>query len=345
MQRWHVVQDELLPGLRREITLTPKLERVIHTLEWARVEEFCSSRYAGTGRPPYERAWLANAFLAKPVLGIADTKGLHERLAIDPSLRRICGFPMFRKLPSESTFSRAFHEFARMGLAERAHTALIQETLGDKLIGHLSRDATAIEARERPRPRDRKTPKERTEQVKRSVSRQRQQTLAEMLGEIPTACDQGTKRDAKGYKRTWRGYKLHLDTADCGIPICALLSSASMHDSIAAIPLSLMSQKRVTNLYDVMDAGYCSLELHEHCRALGHVPLIDHNPRGKEKIEFEPPDAVRYNERTVAERMNARLKDEFGGRTIRVRGHLKIKSHLMFGILALSVDQLLRLLC
>ena len=117
-----------------------------------------------------------------------------------------------------------------------------------------------------------------------------------------------------------------------------------MHDSRAAIPLSLMSAARLTSLYDVMDAAYCSLDLHEHCRSLGHVPLIDHNPRGGEKEEFEPPDAIRYNERTGAERSNARLKDEFGGRHIMVRGHLKVMSHLMFGILALSADQLARLL-
>jgi hypothetical protein len=109
--------------------------------------------------------------------------------------------------------------------------------------------------------------------------------------------------------------------------------------------MSHLSRERVTNLYGVMDADDCSLELYAHCRLLGHVPLIDHNPRDGEKIEFEPSDAMRYRERSVAERMNARLKDEFGGRTVRVRGHLKIESHLMFGILALSVDQLLRLLC
>jgi hypothetical protein len=39
---------------------------------------------------------------------------------VDRSLRRIRGFPAFRKLPSESTFSRAFDEFARMELAVRA---------------------------------------------------------------------------------------------------------------------------------------------------------------------------------------------------------------------------------
>ena len=74
----------------------------------------------------------------------------------------------------------------------------------------------------------------------------------------------------RGTKSVWNGYKLHLDTADCGVPIAAPLSSASMHDSRAAIPLSLISAQRVTNLYDVMDAAYCSLELHEHCRSLGH---------------------------------------------------------------------------
>ena len=165
-----------------------------------------------------------------------------------------------------------------------------------------------------------------------------------MLAEIPTACDRGTKSNAQGYKVSWNGYKLHLDTADCGVPISALLSAASMHDSRAAIPLSLISAERVTNLYDVMDAAYCSLDLHEHCRSLNHVPLIDHNPRGGLKEPFDPADAVRYNERTVAERSNARLKDEFGGNQVRVQGAAKVMSHLMFGVLVLSADQLMRLL-
>lgn len=164
-----------------------------------------------------------------------------------------------------------------------------------------------------------------------------------MLEEIPTVCDRGTKCNAQGYKVSWNGYKLHIDTADCGVPIAALLSSASMHDSRAAIPLSLMSASRVTNLYDLMDAAYCSGELREHSRSLGHVPLIDHNPRRGEKIEFAPAEAIRYNERTVAERSNARLKDEFGGNTVRIRGGTKVAGHLMFGVLALAADQLMRL--
>jgi hypothetical protein len=116
-----------------------------------------------------------------------------------------------------------------------------------------------------------------------------------------------------------------------------------MHDSRAVVPLSYLSKERVANLYNLMDAAYCSKELHAHSRDLGHVHLIDHNPRGGEKEEFEPADAVRYRERSAAERTNARLKDEFGARAIMVRGHIKVMCHLMFGLLALSIDQLLRL--
>ena len=384
MQRWNVIQHELLPELRAEGPLTPKLEKVVHILEWVRIEEFTGSSWCGVGRPPIERAWLANAFVAKAVLGLTTTVGLIERLTIDRALRRICGFPLCKRLPSETTFSRAFDEFAQAGLGQRVHETLVKAHLGDELIGHLSRDGTAIEAREHPsrseatavevlpteqpsvlpdeeRPseanasaptetpvvakkRGRPRRGEARPSAKESpIQRQRGQSLAEILEEIPTACDRGTKCNAQGYKVSWNGYKLHLDTADCGVPIAALLSSASMHDSRAAIPLSLISAERVTNLYDLMDAAYCSTELREHSRSLGHVPLIDHNPRRGEKIDFAPAEAIRYNERTVAERSNARLKDEFGGNTIMVRGSAKVMAHLMFGILALTADQLMRL--
>jgi hypothetical protein len=385
MQRWNVIQYDLLPELRDQVgTLTPKLEKVIHTLEWVRIEEFTKASWCGVGRPPHERAWLANAFVAKSVLGLTTTTALIERLSIDRALRRICGFSLCKKLPSEATFSRAFDEFAEGCLAERVHEALIVDHLGDELIGHISRDGTAIEARERPaRPSGTAASAEETPPVpgdaaplapavvemavpatahavpkrrgrprrgearapakESPIARQRQQSLPQMLGDIPMQCDRGTKCNAQGYKISWNGYKLHLDTADCGVPIAALLSSASMHDSRAAIPLSLMSAGRVTNLYDLMDAAYCSVALREHSRSLGHVPLIDHNPRKGEKIEFAPAEAVRYHERTVAERSNGRLKDEFGGTIIMVKGATKVMSHLMFGVLALSADQLMRL--
>jgi len=40
------------------------------------------------------------------------------------------------------------------------------------------------------------------------------------------------------------------------IPISAILTPASLHDSQAAIPLATMRASRVINLYDVMDSAY-----------------------------------------------------------------------------------------
>lgn len=145
------VQQELLPQLKRETGgLTPELEQPIHVLEWVRIEEFVAASWCGNGRPPHGRSWFADAFVAKAVLGLTTTAGWIERLQVDRALRRICGFSLFRKLPSESTFSRAFQAFSQGQLAERVHEALIQAHLGKELIGHLCRDGTAIEARERP---------------------------------------------------------------------------------------------------------------------------------------------------------------------------------------------------
>jgi len=41
--------------------------------------------------------------------------------------------------------------------------------------------------------------------------------------------------------------------------------------------------------------------------------------------------------------VNAALKDNHGGNAVRVRGHQKVICHLMFGILAITVQQIFRL--
>ena len=118
-----------------------------------------------------------------------------------------------------------------------------------------------------------------------------------------------------------------------------------------------MTSQRVTNLYDLMDSAYDAPIIREHSRSLGHVPIIDINPRRNTKLKeelkaearrfqllhFERSEDRRYKERTNVERVYARLKDEFGGRMIRVRGWAKVMTHLMFGILALTADQPMRI--
>lgn len=110
-----------------------------------------------------------------------------------------------------------------------------------------------------------------------------------MLAELPTEYGIGGKRNAKGYVTHWIGYKFYIDAADGDIPISYLLTSASLHDSQAAVPLARITASRVTNLYDLMDSAYDTPEIREHSRSLGHVPIMDANPRrdGKETIETE----------------------------------------------------------
>jgi hypothetical protein len=341
-QFWVTVQRGLFGCLEAELgALSAKQKQLVRTLELLRVEEQVKRRRLLKGRPLRDRQAIARAYVAKAVYNLETTRQLLEVLRSDSSLRRLCGWERLRTLPSEATFSRAFAEFTSSELPARVHERVLEQYQRPRLVGHISRDATSITAREKA------TKKEKVKPVKGEPTRlQRQQkmTLAEMLADLPCVCDCGTKRNSKRHPTYWVGYKLHLDVADGGIPISGLLTSASVNDSQAAIPLATMTAQRVDSLYDLMDAAYDAGAIRAHSLALGHVPLIDsHTRRGGVKVQFAPHDAQRYKERTTVERVFARLKDEFGARTIRVRGPAKVMTSLWFGIIALTADQLLRL--
>jgi hypothetical protein len=131
---------------------------------------------------------------------------------------------------------------------------------------------------------------------------------------------------------------------------------ASVHDSKVALPLATMTASRVTSLYDLMDCAYDAPEIRDHSRALGHVPIIDCNPRrgGKAQAKalarakrvagYQPAEEVRYNQRSSAARVNGNLKDNCGAHHLRVRGAPKVFCHLMFGIVVVSVEQIMRLI-
>jgi len=354
-QCWHMIQGNLFPWLQEELgELTQKQQQLITVIELTRVEEFIPSYKGYVGRPQDNRCAIARAFIAKTVYNLSSTSQLLDRLKSDKTFRRICGWEKIFDVPSESTFSRAFAEFAKSELTQRLHEALIKKYQSDRLVGHISRDSTAIEAREKAAKKEKVTslskkkpgrPKKGEERiyVPTRVEQQLKQTLKEMLQELPTECDIGTKRNSKGHQESWKGYKLHIDTADGAIPISAVLTSASTHDSQVAIPLATITAQRVINCYDVMDAAYDAHSIREHSQSLGHVALIDFNHRHESDTRrFLPHEEQRYKERSTAERVNSRLKDEFGARMVRVRGHEKVMTHLMFGLIALTVDQLMR---
>jgi hypothetical protein len=352
-QYWHNIQESLFPWLEETLgPLSEKQQQLVTVLEMSRVEEFIRSFRGYVGRPQDDRTAIARAFVAKAVYNLATTRQLLDRLASDKVLRRICGWESINEVAKEWTFSRAFAEFARSELPARVHEGLITHYQSERLVGHICRDSTAIDAREKPIKKQkiaktklkRGRPRQGEERVKalKRLERQETMTLSEMLADLPKVCDVGKKKDANGFHTCWKGYKLHLDVADGAIPISFILTSASLADSQAALPLATLTSKRVVNLYDVMDAAYDAQIIRNHSVSLGHVPLIDYNRKGENKPTFAPHEAQRYKERTTIERVNSRIKDEFGAAFIRVRGHAKIIAHLMFGIIALTVDQLMR---
>src|SRR5450756_177969 len=207
--------------------------------------------------PPEDRRPLARAFVAKAVYNLPTTRVLIDFLHNMPSLRKICGLARRNDIPSEPTFSRAFAEFALTELGDKVHTALVDTYLSDGLIGHSARDDTAIAGHEKPvlKKKEKKTPKKKGRPKKGEVrepgeekrlSLQANQSPSEALKAIPIHCDTGTKANAQGYKQTWRGYKLPIDTACNGLPVTTLLTSASLHDSQVAIPMMKRTSDRVT---------------------------------------------------------------------------------------------------
>ena len=209
---WHSIQHSLFPWLEGELDpLTEKQQEFVRVIELAEVQKHMSPyRWQGVGRKRDDRLAILKAFVAKAIYNFPTTKMLIACLHDGTNLRRLCGWESKGEIPSESTFSRAFEEFSRGGLGQKIHEAMVKQHAGPKLAGHVSRDATEIDAREKPL---RKSPKS-TPKRKRGRPRQGEiiaakepkrldlqlgRSLAENMADLPTRCDVGTKINAKGY--------------------------------------------------------------------------------------------------------------------------------------------------
>lgn len=358
--KFYNIQNTLFPILEETLELCEEHREFVRVIELMPTEGlFGRYGWCGNGCKPADRELIFRAFVAKAVFSIPKTSDLIMRLKLDKTLRSLCGYDGTSQIPSESTFSRAFRDFSMDGLTQAVHAAMIGTVLKDKLFGHASMDATAIEAREKPVPKPKQEPAPKGKRKRgrpkkgeappppdpKRLELQPRRSLQENILDLPAQCDIGTKRNSKGHATHWIGYKLHLSVLDGDIPAAAILTSASLHDSQVAIPLMQMTRERVTTLYDLMDAAYDADGIHAFSRSQGHVPIIDANARRGEKTPFAPAQKARYAQRSSAERANSALKDSYGARFVRVRGAAKVLTHLMFGVIALTAAQIVRLIC
>ena len=270
---WCRFQGELFPEIQDAVgPLLKKYQGFVMVLEIACPENFIFRTSQRNGRPLCDRVNLVRAFIAKAHWDIPTTRDLVERLKVDRRMRNLCGWVLPGKVPSESTFSQAFAEFAESNIPGQIHKAMIEEATKQSIIGHISRDSTAIHAREKPTPKcksDQKPMKHkrgrprkdevRPPKAKTRLERQAsgEMTLEQMLDELPKVCDRGAKVNAQGFRNGWIGYKFHIDATDAGLPVSCILSSASLHDSQVAISLSDMTAQRVTCSRSLMPVNFC----------------------------------------------------------------------------------------
>ncbi len=366
---WTNIQYLLFPLLETQLgELSPLHKKLVSILELVRIEEYVPSYRFNLGRPSKDRSFMARSFIAKIVFKLPHTKQLVQYLKQDKQLREICGWQSIKDIPSESKFSRAFKEFANISLPDLVHKALIKEAYADEILGHVVKDSTPLEAREKPlkkgSAKDRKklkdkrrSRKKRSGELNRRQKQLQENSLDRMLEDIPKFCDMGMKKSAQGYTEIWKGYKLHVAVDDSCIPLAAILTSASVNDCEVAIPLATKTNRVANNLYDLMDAAYDHPEIKEHSKSLGHIPIIDHCPSNqiqkmekeaekqrKKLLNFETAEDKRYKNRFAKERFNAQYKDFHGGRTILFRGHSKVFCHAMFGVLVFAASTMLNLI-
>ena len=125
---WGRFQVSLIPHLEivLESPLTPKLQLLVQVLDMVDIDRFIPSRYAQwMGRKAHDRRSMARAFIAKAVYDYPTTELLIDCLREQPNLRKLCGFEFRSDVPSASTFSRAFKEFASSDLGGRVHESIV----------------------------------------------------------------------------------------------------------------------------------------------------------------------------------------------------------------------------
>ncbi len=324
---------------------------------------------------PKDREELARAFIAKSVYNLQTTRDLIDRLHIDRTLRILCGWRHATDIPSESKFSRVFKELSELNIAQKTHEKFIESYLKEKIFFYNASDATKIPLQQKPVKKEKTEPKvkhkrgrpkkgETREPIKPKILEQQNemQAVDEMLSLVSTDCGVGVKQNAKGNREVWIGGKLHISVVDGDIPITAIYSAANVHDSSLALPLIQETSRKVHYLYDLQDAGYDADIIREFSIKHNHRPIIDINPKNskvlKAKMELMKEekqkfialhlplssDTQHYNQRSMVERVNAYMKDDFGCSKIYYQGATKVASVLQFAILSICIHQSIKML-
>jgi len=147
-----ILQGVLFPALEEQLgPLTDKQRQLVAVLELVQIESLVGPWQGGVGRPARHERAIARAFVAKAVYNMSHTGSYWIGCTTTLRWRRICGWESRREIPHESQFfARLLPASPRPSYPQRLHAALIEATQKERLVGHISRDSTEIESREKP---------------------------------------------------------------------------------------------------------------------------------------------------------------------------------------------------
>ena len=334
-----IYQKEIFPELKLDFGyLTSKHEQLIQVLDLIDLDEIYPQVMwdSDFGRPVKNRHALVASFIARAIWNMSYTKDLIAYLKVDRALRVICGFDgRTTEIPSASVFSREFAKLSRLGIAQKIQKHLIVEHCSNTLYEHVAFDASSIEVAEK----DKKVAKK-----ERTVEAQRKNSTSKIIADLPVACNYGTKKNSNGKSYQWKGYKLHSMVNEYNIPIASIVTSASVHDSLCAIPLIRMTEERVEALYYLADKGYDSAAIRDEIIEFDKVPLIDFKCKRNGELggEFIGNQKERYKKRTFVESHFSQLKMQYLPRYILYRGIEKVSGFLNFALSVISAIQIIK---
>jgi transposase len=266
------------------------------------------------------------SLIARVVERIPTIKLLVKRLKKDPFFRFDCGFLLSDDVPSEASYSRMITTISETDAMSKVQDVLIAQAIQDGFITEesLAIDATHFEARDKPeaskkkeksvpKKRGRKSKNERDEWLEAKQKLDREKTIYEkeivhqlnesaetLVNEMPISPKWGVKKNSDGKNTFWFGYKGHLAVStESQYIVRSLMSSGSLNDGKAAIPLLKQIHQEIPDLFKggLMDKGYDFTPIYQQLRSMNLHAVIAYNPRNEGEIigfdEHFAPTCVR----------------------------------------------------
>ena len=215
------------------------------------------------------------ALVARIVERIPTIKDLVKRLRHDFMFHLECGFLFSDRIPSEASFSRFTQKLSESNALETVQETLLLQAIQEGFIQDdvVSIDATHFESRDQstpqekkpkpePKKRGRKSKAEQEALQKEKQEREDQETIYEktildqldasletLRTDVPIHPNWGIKKNSEGKNTFWFGFKAHLAVGSKSQYILqSLMSSASLNDGKAAIPLLKGIQERLSSI-------------------------------------------------------------------------------------------------